>query len=130
MEKNTISLLAALFVTLVFFCACKSTKIYKEQVSNSEQVVRATSICDQAIRYYANKLKMVNGGQEVNADTEILINPSNKLISLTSTPPNQEKVSFDTVIGSFDCNFNSALTDGQAIYKGYIKQNSAQFFPL
>lgn len=123
MGKNTTPLLAALFVTLVSLGACKSSKIHKGQVLDSKQDGNTTSICDQAIRYYANKLKMTNGGQEVDVNTELLISPSTKLISLTSTPPNQEKVSFDTVIESFDCNFNPALTDGQSIYKGYIKQN-------
>jgi hypothetical protein len=126
MKKNTTPLLAALLVTFVSFGACKSTKIStkinKGQVSNSEQVVRTTSICDQAIRYYSDKFKMTNDGQEVNVITEIIINPSTKLISLTSAPPNQEKVSFDTVIENFDCNFNSTLTGGQSIYTGYIKQ--------
>jgi len=121
MKNNTTILQATLFATLFSFGACKSTKISQIQVSNSKQVVETTSKCDQTIKYYSDKLTMANGG-EVNANIEIVINPSTKVISITSEPQNQEKVNFETVIESFDCNFNSDLTDGQSIYKGYIKQ--------
>ena len=123
MKQNTTLLQATLLATLIFWGACKSTKISNGQVSNSKQVVATTSKCDQTMRYYADKLKKVKGGeQEINANTVIVINPSTKLISLTSEPPNQEKVNFETVIESFDCSFNTDMTAGQALYKGYIKQ--------
>src|SRR5690349_15890553 len=119
MKQNTTLFQATLLATLIFWGACKSTKISNGQVLNSKQVVETTSKCDQTIRYYADKLKTVNGEQETNSNTEIVINPSTKLISLTSEIPNHEKVNFETVIESFDCNFNSDMTEGQAIYKGY-----------
>jgi hypothetical protein len=65
---------------------------------------------------------MTNGEPDVKVVTEIIINPSARVISLTSEPPEQGKVSFETVIESIDCKLNSDLTEGQAIYNGYIKQ--------
>jgi hypothetical protein len=124
MKQNNTLLQAAFVASLIFWGACKSTKISDGNVSNSKQVVKTTSKCDQTIKYYVDKVKMANDGQETIANIEIVINPSVKLISITSESPNEERVSFDTEVESIDCNFNSDMTEGQSIYKGYIKQEN------
>jgi hypothetical protein len=69
---------------------------------------------------------MTNGEPDVKILTEIIINPSTRVISLTTEPPERGKVSFDTVIESIDCNLNAEITEGQAIYSGYIKQEDGR----
>ena len=108
-------LLLALGIGL--FLACKSTKPAQTQKAGQSE----TSKCDQTIKYYSEKIK-TPGGQEINCQTEITVNPSGRLISLQSEPPNQEKVTFTIVIESIDCNFNADHTVGQALYHGYINQ--------
>lgn len=102
--------------------ACKSTKTSAGQTVQSAAATEAPNVCDQTIRYYANKLKAPNNGQEITANTEILINPSAKLISVLAEPPGQSRVEFSTVIESADCNLNSGLTEGQVTYTGYTKR--------
>lgn len=116
-----------LFVVLAFLImssSCRSTKITHKQAADQSQM-GAKDICNQIIKYHSEKAIM-KSGEELNFITEIIIDPSKKLINLTSTPPNQEKVSFDTVIESFECNMNADLTMGQAIYTGYINQTDGQ----
>lgn len=114
-QKNHI-LLLALGIGLSIFSACKSTK-QTQTVKQTEN----NSMCDQTIKYYSEKAKFA-GGQETNFNTEITINPSNRMISLVSEPPNQQKVTFSIVIESIDCNFNAEHMNGQALYNGYINQ--------
>lgn len=105
-------------IGFTLIAACKSTKT-PQSVPNIQ--TEATSKCDQPIKYYSEKIRSTNG-QETSFNTEITINPLNKLISLVSEPPNQEKVAFTMVIESTDCNFNADHTVGQALYHGYINQ--------
>ncbi|THU40480.1 hypothetical protein FAM09_11505 [Niastella caeni] len=104
---------------LILFSACKSTKVAQAQNGNQS---KAISSCDQTIKYYSEKIRMVNSGQEKSFNTEITINPSDKLINISSEPPEQEKVSFNVVIEGIDCHLNSDLTAGQVTYNGYINQ--------
>lgn len=120
MRQKTTLLQVVLSVCLFAFSACKSVKESQIQATNQKPSSETISTCDQTIKYFSDKI--IAEGQEVGAKTEIVINSSAKQISLTSEPPSQERVNFDTVIESIDCNLNSDLTEGKAIYKGYIKQ--------
>ncbi|MCS3801466.1 hypothetical protein [Niastella sp. OAS944] len=104
-------------ICIILLSACKSTKTPQARPNLTE----ATSKCDQPIKYYSEKIRSANG-QETSFNTEVTINPLNKLINLVSEPPNQDKVAFTVVIESIDCNFNADHTVGQALYHGYINQ--------
>jgi hypothetical protein len=116
MKKIFMPLLALGFC-ITLFSACKSTKTPQAQPNLAE----TTSKCNQPIKYYSEKIRSANG-QETSFNTEVTINPLNKLISLVSEPPNQDKVAFTIVIENIDCNFNADHTVGQALYHGYINQ--------
>lgn len=122
MKRNRIRYQVVLTIVLLVFIACKSVKPSQEQVSTKEQVTETTGMCEQTIKYYIDKFVMIKDGQEINVPTVIVVHPKAKFIGLTSEPPNQGKVSFDTEIESYDCDFNKDLTQGQTIYRGYIKQ--------
>lgn len=109
--------LLALGFCIILLSACKSTKTTQAQPNQTQ----ATSKCNQPIKYYSEKIRSTNG-QETSFNTEVTINPLNKLISLVSEPPNQNKVEFTIVIENIDCNFNADHTVGQALYHGYINQ--------
>jgi hypothetical protein len=108
----------ALGICLSLPSACKSTQTTQGQPAGQTET---TSKCNRPIKYYSEKIRAANG-EETSFNTEITINPLNKLISLVSEPPNQDKVEFTIVIENIDCNFNADHTVGQALYHGYINQ--------
>lgn len=110
--------LLAFGISLILLSACKSSKTPQAQPNAQTE---ATGKCNQPIKYYSEKIRSTNG-QETSFNTEVTINPLNKVISLVSEPPNQEKVAFTVVIENIDCNFNADHTGGQALYYGYINQ--------
>ncbi|OQP61062.1 hypothetical protein A3860_04920 [Niastella vici] len=107
-------------MSLIVNCACKSAKVSKGQPSNNIQTA-ASGKCDQVIKYYSEKATGKDGN-ETTFNTEIIIDPSAKVISLASSPPNQEPVKFNMKIESIDCNLSPDLTTGQSIYKVYINK--------
>jgi hypothetical protein len=124
MKQRIILLQVTLCIGVLFFSACKSAKITREQTATQKKTEIST--CDQVIKYYSELIRMTNGEPDVKVLTEIIVNPSARVISLTTEPPERGKVSFDTVIESIDCNLNADLTEGQAIYSGYIKQEDGR----
>lgn len=120
MKRRTSLLPITLCIGVLFFSACKSAQITRETATQNKAAI---STCDQVIKYYSELIRMTNGEPDVKVMTEIIINPSGRVISLTSEPPEQGKVSFETTIESIECNLNTGLTEGQAVYSGYIKQN-------
>jgi hypothetical protein len=115
MRKQFIRLLA--FITIILG-GCASSK----KTQNTTDVSLKTSICDKTIRYTIEKIKMIEGGNEIKAHAEITIDPFSKNINLYAEDPESGKKTFDTQIEGIDCTFNENLTKGQATYKGYIKQ--------
>ena len=115
MNRITMPFLALAF-GFVLLSACKSTKTPQTVPNNQTE-----SMCNQPIKYYSEKIRSANG-QETSFNTVITINPLNKLITMVSEPPNQDKVAFTIVIENIDCNFNADHTIGQALYHGYINQ--------
>lgn len=87
-----------------------------------------SEICSKTIKYTTNKLLGPNG-EEITAPTEITINPTTKVITLESAPPDQEKVLFETQIESMECSFSKKLLSGKAYYKGYILQEDGNKSP-
>ncbi len=124
MKRRITLLQLALCISVLFFSACKSTKITREQTATQQKA--AISACDQVIKYYSELIKMTNGEPDVNINTEITINPSTRILNLKSDQLKEGKNGFDTVIESIDCNLNAELTEGQAIYSGYIKQEDGR----
>lgn len=124
MKQNTKLLKVLMGIGVVGWVACKPAQVSQSQATNAIKAPKTIDLCNQTIKYYADNIKSVSAGEEleVSANTEITINPSAKIISILSEPPNQDKVSFNTVIENFDCNLNADLTDGQTIYTGYIVQ--------
>ena len=107
------------FVAILFLftiAACKHSKVLQSNPPVEK------SMCDQTIRYYSDKIKEMNGSQEIFASTEIVVNPSTKIISV-STEHNGEKDSFEMEVESNECNLNSDLTTGQAIYNGNVQKD-------
>lgn len=119
MNRLIIHLLA--FTTIVL-SGCTSSR--KSQ--NTNQSNQKTSICDKTVRYIIEKIKMIEGGNEIKVHAEITIDPFTKNINLYADDPENGKKTFDTQIESIDCTFNENLTKGQATYKGYIKQKDGK----
>jgi hypothetical protein len=109
------------FITIMIG-GCVSSKKSK----GTNPINQNTSICDKAIRYTIEKVKMIEGGNEIKIHAEITIDPSSKNINLNADLPDGGKKTFDTQIESIECTFNENLTSGQATYKGYIKQDDGR----
>jgi hypothetical protein len=119
MSKLFIQLLA--FITIILG-GCASSK----NTQNTIDVNLKTSICDKTIRYTIERIKMIEGGNEIKVHAEITIDPFSKNINLYANDPESGKKTFDTQIESIDCTLNENLTKGQSIYKGYIKQTDGR----
>jgi hypothetical protein len=77
-----------LFVfTTTVLAACTSGK--KSQITNHAN--QNTSMCSKTIRYIIEKIKMVEGGNEVKIHAEITVDPSSKNINLNADLPDGEK---------------------------------------
>lgn len=120
MKKISLPILA-LGLGLTLLAACKSTKTPQGQTA---QQTETTSKCNQPIKYYSEKARTTNG-QELSFNTEVTINPLNKIIYWVSEPPGQGKVVFSFVIENIDCEFNADHTIGRALYHGYINYPDA-----
>lgn len=116
-----------LFIPVLVFiaiavCGCVSSKKSQGTNPNSQNA----SICDKTIRYTIEKVKMIEGGNDIKIHAEITIDPSSKNINLNADLPDGGKKTFDTEIESVECTFTENLTNGQATYKGYIKQDDGR----
>ncbi|WP_316844345.1 hypothetical protein [Pedobacter psychrodurus] len=116
---NKLLLLLSIFLVASSFMLNQATPV--ENKAESE-------ICGKTIKYTASKLLGANG-EEVTAPTAVTINPTTKIITVESTPPDQEKVLFETQIETIECSFNKKLTSGKAYYKGYILQEDGNKSP-
>jgi hypothetical protein len=114
-QKVTPLLILICFISI---SACKSA--HPSQSFLSKEAFGTASKCDQAIRYYSQKI--ISRGETINVNMEVVINTAAKVISLKSEDPNGEKDAFNTIIENWDCNLNADLTAGGATYTGYIKQ--------
>jgi hypothetical protein len=122
LQRQLFSLTLVSFTIITTLAVCKpSSKLDRtKQTTNSERKDN-NDRCNQTITYHSDKLRAKNN--EADADLNIVINPTTKIITLRADiPSTQEKATFDTVIESIDCNLNADLTEGYSIYKGYIKQ--------
>lgn len=119
MNRQLIQLL--IFIAIVLSSCASSNKI-----QNTNDISQNTSICDKTVKYTIEKVKMIEGGNEIKAHAEITINPFSKNINLYADDPESGKKTFDTEIESIDCSFNQNLTSGRATYKGYIKQKDGR----
>jgi len=99
--------------------ACKHSKV----LQNNKPAEK--NMCDQTIRFYSDKIKELNSSQEISANSEIVINPSTNIISV-STEFNGEKDSFEMEVESNECNLNNNLTAGQAIYNGNVQKGESK----
>lgn len=130
MQKQQLS--ALLFVTFVLtstFSNCKSSlKSTAEKPPGNISQTKKISRCDQTIVFHSDKL--MGGEREISANIDITVSPSTKLITIAGEVPSmQQKISFETVIEIIDCNFNTDLTRGYSIYKGYTKQSDGSSTP-
>jgi hypothetical protein len=114
------------FIVLSSFFLLASSFVAEETPVNKNNP--ESEICSKTIKYTANKLLGPNG-EEITAPTEITINPTTKVITLESAPPDQEKVLFETQIESIECSFSKKLLSGKAYYKGYILQQDGNKSP-
>lgn len=126
MKTNLRLFKLTLLAMLTFLVSCKVAKNVQIQTPSATQTLPIINKCDQPIKYYSEKIIVLKGGPVEYANTEIVINPLTKNISLNCTPLNQSKTSFNTFIESFDCNLSTDMMNGQALYKGYIKQISGE----
>jgi hypothetical protein len=110
------------FIAILFLftiAACKHSKVLQK---NSPA---AKNMCDQTIRFYSDKITEMNGSQELSANSEIVVNPSTNIISV-STVYNGEKEGFEMEVESNECNLNNTLTTGQAIYNGNVQKDGTK----
>jgi major membrane immunogen (membrane-anchored lipoprotein) len=122
MKKYASAMPVVLLANLILLGACKSTKVNHGSIHNLAQTTVEVNVCDQTVKYYSEKIKLNKTGEEVAAQSEITVNPVEKTISITTRMASQvDGKSVITVIESSDCSLNSDLTDGQSVYKGYMK---------
>jgi len=109
-------------LALIILSGCASPR--NSQITNTTN--QNISICDKTVRYTIEKVKMIEGGNEIKTHAEITVDPLSKNINLNGDDPESGKKSFDAQIESIECRLNKDLTDGQSTYKGYIKQNDGR----
>lgn len=123
MRKKFAGLQVIVSVGLLVFGACKLPRSSQGKVAGGKEIApERANRCDQKVRYYSEKLRVGESSEEANILSEIVIDPIAKTINVASEPPNQAKVNFNIEIEGFDCSFNAGFTEGEATYKGYIKQ--------
>ncbi|OQP52678.1 hypothetical protein [Niastella populi] len=122
MRQNPHVFICLLAIGLLLFSACKTTKTSQTLAASQPA---SSGKCDQTIKYYSEKVKSTTG-QESSFNTEITINPQNRLINIVSEPPNQEKVAFTVIIERIDCDFNADHLVGQALYPAISIRKTAQ----
>jgi hypothetical protein len=112
-------------ISLLFFIAiisCRSNKTIQQAGVTASPQVEMTGSCSQTIKYFSDKGIMTKTGKDMEMHTEITINPSASIISISGEVPGEEKAAFEMVIEHFDCSLTARFTAGEAIYAGYIKQ--------
>jgi hypothetical protein len=110
------------FIAILFLftiAACKHSKVLQNNTPAEK------NMCGQTIRFYSDKITEMNGSQEFSANSEIVINPSIKIISV-STAYNGEKEEFEMEVESNECDLNNNLTAGKAIYNGNVKKDGTE----
>ncbi|MDN3587238.1 hypothetical protein QWY86_11200 [Pedobacter aquatilis] len=104
----------SVLVLIIILFTSISAKIEPTKIKKDET-------CDNVIKYY------IKSGRENNKEflvkAEITVNPIN-LITVNLEMPNEPKSKYDIILDSFDCNLNTDLTKGSALYKGYIKHEN------
>ncbi|WP_316831272.1 hypothetical protein [Pedobacter aquatilis] len=110
-NTNKIKSILAL-IAIMFFSV--SAKIETKTAKQDE-------ICERVIKYYVKSGK--EGDKEFKLNAVITVNPIN-LINVDMEIPNQPKTNFDIIIESADCDLNTELTKGTALYKGYVKHEN------
>ena len=85
------------------------------------------SVCEQAIKYSGTLSKEDREEDEQGiTSSAIIVNPATKLVSVIV----QDSVRlFDMEIVTINCNFNKNLSEGEAIYQGFIIQKDGSRTP-
>lgn len=125
MKKKSVNSLKfpILFTSIIISCTAVVLISSFTNFENDKHIQRASKadMCEETIKFYSDTIQAANG-EFTSMHTEIIIDPINKIINLSSSPPDQEKVSFDTSIQEVECNLDKKMLNGSARYKGYITQ--------
>lgn len=124
MQRKLFPLTLLSFISISTLSVCKpSSKVDNKQQTTIPKRSDKTERCNQTITYHADKLSAQE--HEADADVNIVINPTTKVLTLNADIPSaQQKITFDVVIETIDCHLNADLTEGYSIYRGYyVKQN-------
>jgi hypothetical protein len=116
-------ILICLICILISAChAARSSRTDSVQKQNTQ-----AAVCDQAIKYTGTPSEQEKEEDEAGIDrVTLIVNPAKALISVIV----QDSVKiFDMEIVTVKCNLNKNLTEGEAIYQGFIIQRDGKRTP-
>ena len=109
----------------VLLSACHAARNPRTELAQREKT--PLSVCDQAIKYTVTIPEQEKDEEEAGIDrVSLIVNPAKALISVIV----QDSVRlFDMEIATIKCNLNKNLTEGEAIYQGFIIQRDGKRTP-
>lgn len=116
MKKNS-TILAMLLLSTAFFFACRSSKTNGDTISVTKQTDLTLNICEQTIKYVSTKAIDSRSQTDIEIAMEIIIDPTEKLITLNLDSRQKGKGSISAAVVDSDCNLNAGLTDGHSVYR-------------
>lgn len=116
MKKNILIVAVLLLCTQLFF-ACGSAKPAGVITSVTKQTELTLNSCEQTIKYISSKAIDSRSQTDIDMSMEIIIDPTEKLITLNLDSHQKGKGSISATVVSSDCNLNSSLTEGYSVYQ-------------
>ncbi len=112
-------------IILVCLLACNGSRKAANATAPAQQSVnaaQAASVCEETVKFYAEKMLITQTGQIMDVTAELVVDPLTKTITVSAEMAGQEKAAFEVTIEHIDCAFNNDFTAGAALYTGFIKQ--------
>lgn len=115
--KRNASLVAALLLSTQIFVACRSANPASTATAAGKKSELTINACEKTIKYVSSKARDSKSQTEMDMSTEIVIDPVEKLITLSVESSQRPKGTRQASILSTDCHLNTGLTDGYSFYR-------------
>jgi hypothetical protein len=115
--KKVFSVTALLLVSAQLFFSCRSTRPADAIPSVASQTQVALNSCEQTIKYISGKAIDPGTQTAIDLSIEVIIDPTEKLITLNLESPQKGKGTLKANVLSSDCYLNAGLTDGYSVYR-------------
>lgn len=116
MKKNVL-IIAVLLLSTQLFLACRAAKPAGITSSVTKQSESTLNNCEQTIKYISSKVTDATSQTDLDMSMEIIIDPTEKLITLNLDSPQKGKGSISATLVSSDCTLNASLTEGISSYR-------------